>query len=697
MSRRAAILALCVTLPLVLAELVAAADADAADGDEFRLDEYLKFPPLFKYDDFEDCRRWYSDYVYCVVKAPLEPDETSALWRNISFFSSDYHHYDHRVLERGVCLPKCHEAVFPNGSQAADRYTQSDLMHRCIGDEVTAGYQLKLEPNLRIQYCYSKSTESLPYDWLDVAFFLLAATIVFLVVASTMYDLHEQARQRFPDGYFARSLQLSHQRLLTAFSFPRNVRRLKEPVGNSQTRTDLACFEAFRFAQTFRVIFLHVTIAHLKIPQRNPEYMEQLQHGTALQTFIAEFQNYVQTFFAIGGMLMVVNFLDHTRKHPRFRPAFFVERIRNRLCRLVPTYAFMILLESSVMRHMIDGPFGKQFAGESSANCHRWWWANLLFVNNYIAWHQPCFIPSWYLATDLQLYVFGLAIMMVLWKWPSVTKYVFSAVFLYSAVVPAVTYLASNISPVMTVDMKDVDTYMRGQRFQDALYFPFHQNTGVYFCGMLAGMVYHQFRDQRKELFKLDAFKQVAQLSGLLYGFSMVTVSWVVSNLAWLPAIVLAVYASTFRISWGLFNTVLLLALALLHRHHWIKMTLSHPVFGVLGKLGYSVYLIHFTIIVQVYGREKAPIFSNELIVTGFTAEVLFFSYIMGALLCVLVELPTGAALKELLEPAPRQSSINQVLSASEKISGQTVPNGSTPEVGATATPTSPPGTTEGH
>uniref|UniRef100_A0A182Q3P9 Acyltransferase 3 domain-containing protein n=1 Tax=Anopheles farauti TaxID=69004 RepID=A0A182Q3P9_9DIPT len=627
---------------LLLAGSVTAGESFAGT---FQMEEYLKFPPVFVYDDFEDCRRWYRD--------------------------DDYHHYDHTVLERGVCVPKCHDAIIQNATESGlDRLSREDIMHRCISAEITPHYELSVSNDIQIRHCYSRFTERIPYDWLDVLFFVIAAAIIVLVVTSTVYDLHQQAKQNFPEDYFSRSSKQAHQRLLTSFSLPRNVRRLKEPI-HTQTRLDLACFEAFRFAQTFRVIFLHVTIAHLKIPQRNPEYLEQLQHGASLQTFIAEFQNYVQTFFTIGGMLMAINFLDHVRKNPTFKLSYFGERLLNRLCRLVPTYAFMMLLEASVMRHLIDGPFGEQFIGESATNCQRWWWANLLFVNNYIAWDHPCFIPSWYLATDLQLFIFGLAIMMVFWKWPSTRRYIFGAIFLYSVVVPAVAYLLSNITPVMTVDMKDAELYIRGQRFQSVLYFPFHQNTGIYFFGMLAGIVYHHYRDQRKELFKVAAFRQLAQFSGLLYVFSMASVSWVVSNLSWLPAICLAAYASAFKLSWGLFNTVLLLALALLHRNHWIKMALSHPIFRVLGKLGYSVYLLHFTVIVQVYGREKAPIFSNEKIVAGYTIEVLFLSYVLGAVMCVLVELPTGAALKELLEPSTqRKSSITQVHTAPEPLSG---------------------------
>lgn len=52
--------------------------------------EYVKFPKIYEYDDYEDCRRDHlGGYAYCVVHARIAPDESSELWRNISVSSRE--------------------------------------------------------------------------------------------------------------------------------------------------------------------------------------------------------------------------------------------------------------------------------------------------------------------------------------------------------------------------------------------------------------------------------------------------------------------------------------------------------------------------------------------------------------------------------------------------------------------------------
>lgn len=130
-------------------------------------------------------------------------------------------------------------------------------------------------------------------------------------------------------------------------------------------------------------------MAHNKVPQVNTDYMEHLQEDPLLIFFIAEFQNYIQTFLSISGMLLTINFLEHIRKNPDFNCSIFWEKLKARLCRIVPAYAFVILVECSILHRYLDGPIGQQFIGEAEQNCRRWWWTNLLFFNNYVRTDQP--------------------------------------------------------------------------------------------------------------------------------------------------------------------------------------------------------------------------------------------------------------------------------------------------------------------
>lgn len=130
-------------------------------------------------------------------------------------------------------------------------------------------------------------------------------------------------------------------------------------------------------------------MAHNKVPQSNTDYMEMLQEDPTLIFFVAEFQNYIQTFLSISGMLLTINFLEHIRKNPDFSYSIFWDKLKNRLCRILPAYAFVILVECAIIHRYLDGPIGQQFIGEAEQNCRRWWWANLLFFNNYIRTDQP--------------------------------------------------------------------------------------------------------------------------------------------------------------------------------------------------------------------------------------------------------------------------------------------------------------------
>lgn len=163
---------------------------------------------------------------------------------------------------------------------------------------------------------------------------------------------------------------------------------------NTEIRQDLSFLESFRFIQMMRVVLLHIVLALAKMPKVNPDATEHILHRPPVMLYVAEFQNYVQTFFSISGMLLTINFLEHTRKNPHFEARYWLDRLRARLYRIVPAYAFILLLEVSITRRFMVGPLAQQMIGESQTQCRKWWWNNLLFVNNYVAPEQPVSDPT---------------------------------------------------------------------------------------------------------------------------------------------------------------------------------------------------------------------------------------------------------------------------------------------------------------
>ncbi|XP_001658417.2 nose resistant to fluoxetine protein 6 isoform X1 [Aedes aegypti] len=612
-----------------------------------------RFPALFEYDDFESCRKTYRErYVYCIVRAKIVPDDESLLWQNMSLVSEDNFYYDHRVLERGMCVQNC--------LANADKDTVADLnglnqLRTCINHRLQKSHDLQIDPDLHIYHCYNKPNEDPPYDALEIVFFITIAVLTLLVCYSTWYDLSLQSAHRYTDNYFSKSHTTSQQKLLTAFSIPRNLRRIGH-TANTEIRRDLNFLESFRFIQMYRIISLHVVMALVKVPKSNPEDLELMVNQPAAIEYVAEFQNYVQTFFSITGMLMTINFLEHIRKNPQFNMKYFWERIRARMYRIVPAYLFILLLETSITRRFMDGPLAELMIGQSRASCRQSWWKNLLFVNNYIDTDKPCLIQSWYLSADLQLFTFALGCLMLIWRWPFLKKYILGIGLTWGLVVTTIVAYLGRIPPVMTEDLKLYNNYNFGHPYFQ-LYQPFHMNITIYFAGMIAGFVYHRYRESRKEFFKCQLQFNLLQVFLFLYFSTVFTGWWVVRNQSVISPILVAIYATCFKHVWGFLCTMIQIRTALATSWSRFRNFFSHPIFIILGKLCYSFYLIHFTVIVQVVGSAKQPIFYSMRAIFEYTFTTCIWSLIFGTLLCILVELPSNVALQELFESRSEKKS----------------------------------------
>ncbi|XP_062536804.1 nose resistant to fluoxetine protein 6-like isoform X2 [Armigeres subalbatus] len=522
------------------------------------------------------------------------------------------------------------------------------LLRACVNKRLQEDFSLTIDPEIEIYHCYNKPKERPPYDALEVIFLIVIALLILVVCYSTWYDLSLQSSQRYPEKFFSKSHSTSRNRLLTAFSIPRNIRRIGD-TPNTETRQHLNFLESFRFIQMQRIVTLHIVMALVKAPKSNPEDLERMLYRPPTIHYVADFQNYVQTFFSISGMLLTINFLDHIEKNPKFNMKYFWERIRARLYRVVPAYLFILLLETSISRRFMNGPLAQQMVGESRAICRQWWWNNLLFLNNYIGTDQPCLIQSWYLAADLQLFIFALGCLMVIWRWPFLKKYILAVGFASGLVVTPIVVYLRGLPPLMTEDLKLSEDYNFGHPYFQ-LYQPFHMNITIYFAGMIAGFVYNRFRSSRKEFFNSRLQFSLLQITILMYFFAMFTDWWVVLHQASIPAVLVAIYATWYKHAWGFLCTMIQMRTSLATSWSRFRTFFSHPVFMILGKLCYSFYLIHFTVVVQIVGMVKQPIFFSMRVIIDYMMTVFMWTFIFGTMLCIFVELPSNVALRELFE-----------------------------------------------
>jgi hypothetical protein len=57
--------------------------------------------------------------------------------------------------------------------------------------------------------------------------------------------------------------------------------------------------------------------------------------------------------------------------------------------RLLPVYGYMMLLDATLLVHIHDGPVWPKAAETQKYFCRNNWWANVLFINNYVETSEP--------------------------------------------------------------------------------------------------------------------------------------------------------------------------------------------------------------------------------------------------------------------------------------------------------------------
>lgn len=118
-----------------------------------------------------------------------------------------------------------------------------------------------------------------------------------------------------------------------------------------------------------------------------------------------------------------------------------------RYIRLTPAYIAMIALYTTWLPKMGSGPLWKSRIGLEEERCEMSWWANLLYINNYVGSENLCMFQSWYLATDTQLFVLAPLILYPLWKWRKIGVTILGATTIITIVIPFLLTYVGKLDP----------------------------------------------------------------------------------------------------------------------------------------------------------------------------------------------------------------------------------------------------------
>ncbi|KAG5346539.1 NRF6 protein, partial [Acromyrmex charruanus] len=326
----------------------------------------------------------------------------------------------------------------------------------------------------------------------------------------------------------------------------------------------------------------------------------------------------VDTFFFLSGFLVVYfyikNKMDKDRKLFTYRAKineFFVLVIR-RFIRLTLAYMTVLVISqlSSTWFDKTSQFFIKEVLHET---CSKYWWRNLLYINNLFSFKTMCMSWSWYLSADMQFFMIGIALLSLS------TTYFYTAAFILGALLIGSIVLAGYFSYIYEF----VPTLDEQYRLLDELYFPPWFRISPYIVGIITGYILIQLNGKlilkKRTVILCWCFSSACSIITLLSLYDRLKVSILAS----------AIYMSLYRVFWAI--GIAWIVIACLTQHGgWIPFS----------KLSYGAYLLNPLIIHSLRQQSEKPIHFEVLFEITLCIGYCIIIYICSYVLSLIVEAP---------------------------------------------------------
>ncbi|XP_055611338.1 nose resistant to fluoxetine protein 6 [Uranotaenia lowii] len=351
----------------------------------------------------------------------------------------------------------------------------------------------------------------------------------------------------------------------------------------------------------------------------------------------------VDTFFFISGALIVVLYYrswkndnnastNNGKSHSTTRALIpkmnkITLSVLYRFLRLTPAYLFVIILNELALKWTYEkSVFTPGIIDHIT--CNKFWWRNILYINNWYPFSEMCMVWSWYLANDMQFYIIAITILVFCSR----------RIKLSAAILGMLVLVSWIISIHLSIHFNY--TYKVAEPFEsfDILYDKPWQRITPYIMGMLTGYIYH---------FKKKPPKIMPALNGLLWFISVAILFALVFGV-WngqLSVPATALYVSLGHTAWGAALIWITLSCC------WgyapaVNSFLSYRGVYPLSRLSYCAYLLHPMIMMATSFQMEAPIhLQHVMVITVFFGNAVL-SFILSYFVSLAFEAPVINLLK---------------------------------------------------
>ncbi|XP_046739404.1 nose resistant to fluoxetine protein 6-like isoform X2 [Diprion similis] len=391
-----------------------------------------------------------------------------------------------------------------------------------------------------------------------------------------------------------------------------------------------------RFLGMMWIVMIH-TIFYMTDYADNKPWAWRKAEGFAVQ-IISNSTLSVDTFFFMSGFLVSYLYLNSNKgKKEDNKSVDYVGKVNDfaltvlkRFIRLTPAYMMVLgILQINA------GWYGKtsQFymTERPQEVCAKYWWRNILYINNLFGRETMCMTWSWYLSNDMQFFVIATFTLIL------------SSVFFYTAV-GVLTFLLIS-STVLTGYISYIYEYVPTMDAQynmlDILYDPPWTRIGPYIIGV--GTAYILIKLNKK----LDVKKRTIVLGWCLGSLCNISVLFGLWE-RHISVLTSAFYVALSRTVWAIGIAWLIIACSTNHGGI-INTILSYKVFVPLSRLTYCAYLLNPFLINSVYLHAETPIHVDFLPNASIFLGNFVITYFCAYTLSLLFETPIVLLMRMLI------------------------------------------------
>ncbi|XP_052756162.1 O-acyltransferase like protein-like [Galleria mellonella] len=492
--------------------------------------------------------------------------------------------------------------------------------------------------SLRIEEDYCRIPNDKPWVAADYVALVIFTLLGIFMVLSTAYDIRHRIFLK-KDPKTANSLYLS-------FSVYTNTLRLVtyKPVPGA-----LECLDGIRAIAMLWVLVGHTYLHYLSAPAlHNPlEIFDFIQSFWSLWITAAPIT--VDTFFMLSGLLLIYTTAGKMTgvKLLKNLHMFYL----NRYLRLFPVLAACVLLQASLFYRVTDGPVWEVVA-QQTYQCRKYWWSTLLYIQNYYNPYYVCIPNTWYLAIDFQLFLISPLVLVGVVGATKRTAWI----TLTTALLASLT--GSSIYNFIMRFASGIFTLSPSREDQPEYFTLYYVNTltrsSPFFVGMIFGYILYIYRGKTLIMSKV----QVALLwfFAIILSSGVICSHYLVIQQDWDNQIVDDLINSYMRPIWAL--SVCWMIFACTHGYGGpINWFLSHPMWKILARLSYAMYIFHYPLMFVVNGSIIAPLYFSDEFAIQKTMTDFVIAVLAAYIITLFVDAPCSVLIKHFLggnkKPAP--------------------------------------------